>query len=296
MTLFTDIQRAIAEDKIVCPTSPLHESESNLSSRLNVDIRSMDNALSRGLSFKSDGEICDKQVLKAASKFAGAESSTEPWWRTPFNRDPDIPDIAFPSSRSALEVFLTVHKLLDEDRRVRNEITAPMYQQYKGGRVERKLSYRDEVEFSRIHLFHEHHFVFYNAESVLKQVSPVWEPFVPDLFRERRIRLAELRRICDKAEGIVPFLSSNDLKNAHFLNIRSKLMAADIAYYGARKPEGSLLNDFNMAAAVVPYVDVFATENYLAELLRQTGVAKDYGCTVYTMRQKDILIDYLSCL
>ena len=64
--LFQAVQGAIAEDKIVCPTSPLHESESNLSSQLNVDIRSMDNALSRGLSFNPSEEIWDKQLLEAA--------------------------------------------------------------------------------------------------------------------------------------------------------------------------------------------------------------------------------------
>ena len=294
--LFEDIQRAILEDKIVCPTSPLHESESNLSSRLNVEIRSMNNALSRGLSFNSSEEICHKQLLEAASKFAGSEASDEPWWWTPFNHDPDLPDSMFPRAESALEVFLTVQKLVDENRRIRNEVTAPMYKQYKDGRAEHNLSYCDEVEFSRIQLFREHYFVFDNAESVLKQAYPDWDVVHSTVFQERRLRLAELEQICDMAGGIGHLLSSSYLKDTPYLSIRARLMAADIVCYATRKPEGSLLADFDMAAAVVPYVDVFATENYLAELLRQTGVARDYGCNVYTMRQKDMLLDYLSQL
>ena len=301
--LFKDIQRAISQDKIVCPSSPLHESESNLSSQWNVDIRSMDNAISRGLSFKPSEEICYGQLLEAASKFAGAESSVKPWWRIPFNRDPDLlnrdpdlPDSTFPRAESALEVFLTVQKLVDEDRRIRNEVAAPMYKQYKEVRAEQNPSYRDEVEFSRIQLFHEHFFVFDNAESVLKQACPDWDIVHSSVFQERRLRLAELEQICNRAGGIAPFLSSRDFKNTPYLSIRSKLMAADSIHHRIRKPEKSLLDDFDMAATVVPYVDVFATENYLAELLRKTGVAKDYGCNVYTMRQKSMLRDHLSQL
>ena len=294
--LFINIQGAILEDKIVCPTSPLHDSESNLSSRLNVDVRSMDNALSRRLSFNPSEEICHRQLLGAASKFAGIESPSEPRWQTPFNRDPDLPDGTFPRDEGALEVFLTVQKLVNEDRRIRNEVTAPMYKQYKDGRVEHNLSYRYEVEFSRIQLFHEQYFVFDNAEAVLKQAFPDWDIVHSSVFQERRLRLAELGQICDMAGGIRHFLSSSCFQDTPFLSIRARLMAADIVHYATRKPESSLLADFDMAATVIPYVDVFATENYLAELLRQTGVAGEYGCNVYTMRQKDMLLDYLSLL
>ena len=292
--LFKYIQRAIPEDKIVCPKSPLHESESNLSSRLNVDLRSMNNAVSRGLFFNSSEEICHKQLLEAASKFAGAELPGEPWWRTPFNHDPELPGNTFPRDGSTPEVFLTVQKLVCEERRIRNEVTAPMYKQYKNGRVEHNLSYRDEVEFSRIQLFREHYFVFDNAESVLRQAYPDWNIIHSSVFQERRLRLAELGQICDMAGGIGHLLSSSYFRDTPYLSIRAKLMATDIVCYGSRKPEGSLLADFDMAATVVPYVDVFATENYLAELLHETGVDRDYGCSVYTMRQKDMLLDYLS--
>ena len=294
--LFRVMEKAIIEDKIVCPTSPIHESESNFSSQLSADLKSMDNGLSRGLSFNYGQEIGDKQLLEEASNFAKVDTLEEPWWQIPFNRDPDIPDSTFPRATSALEVFLTAQLLVNEKWRVRNEVTTPMYRQYKETRTERNLSYGDEVKFSRIKLFREHYFVFDDAESVLKQVSPLWEPMVPALHSERQMRLMELAMICDLGDGIAQFMSSREIANTPFLSIRSKLMAADIAYESLRLPEPSLLDDFDMAATVVPYADMFATENYLAELLRKTGVARDYGCNVYTMRQKDSLLDFLSGL
>ena len=292
--LFQAIRVAIAEDKIVCPTSPLHESESNFSYKLSSDIRSMDNALSRGLSFNSSVEICGNQLLESASKFAGSQLSAAPWWRIPFNRDPDLPDGTFPRPQSDLEVFMTVQKFVDEARLIRNEVAAPMYKQYKDGRAEQNLPYPDEVGFNRIQLFLDHYLVFEDAESVLKESYPDWGILVSVEVRERHQRLEELRQVCDMAGGIVPFLWSNDFETAPFLNIHARLVAADIVHHSARKPEGSLLDDFDMASSVVPYVDVFATENYLAELLRKTGIASEYGCSVYTMRQKDELLDFIA--
>ena len=65
--LFEVIQKALAKDKIVCPTSSFHESESSLSSQLYADLKTTDNALSRGLSFNSSVDMCDNQLLEAAS-------------------------------------------------------------------------------------------------------------------------------------------------------------------------------------------------------------------------------------
>ena len=290
--LFKVMQEAIAEDKIVFPTSPLHESESNFSSRLSAELKSMDNGLSRGLSFNYSHEICDRQLLEAASKFVGVDTPEEPWWKTPFNRDPDLPENTFPRAQNMLEVFLHIQEYVNEQRRIRNEVAAPMYNQYKETRTEYNLSYHDEVKFGRIQLFHEHYFAFDKAESVLEQEIGNWRPIHSTVAHERQQRLVELAKVCDRGKGIAQFMSSTEIANTPFLSIRSKLMAADIAYNRNRKPEVSLLDDFNMAATVVPYVDVFATENYVAELLRTTGVAKDYGCSVYTMRQKDQFLNF----
>ena len=90
---------------------PLHKSEGNLSSGLNVDIRSMDDILSTGLTFNPSEKICHAQLLKSTLKFAGAESPPEPWWQTPFNRDPDLGYSTLPRFRGYLKVVATAPKL-----------------------------------------------------------------------------------------------------------------------------------------------------------------------------------------
>ena len=90
------------------------------------------------------------------------------------------------------------------------------------------------------------------------------------------------------------FFVSPRFSNTPFLSIRSKLMAADIAHYPYLKPEPSLQDDFSIVATVLPYVDVFATDNYIAELIKQTRVGIEYDCRVFTMRQQGDMLEYLA--
>ncbi len=292
--LFEALDHAITEDRIVCPTASFHERESNLSSRLNTDFRSMGNFLSRGLEFNHIHILCHEQLLEAATVFVGESTSARPWWQIPFNQDPDVPDSSLPRSASGLEVFVTIQSLVDEDRRIKTRVSSPMYKQYKESRARYGLNYQDEATFSRIQLLKEHYYAFENAESIVMEAFLDGGPILAETIREQKLGLVELGKICDTAGGIGQFIASKDFESAPFLSTRAKLMAADVVYDSAREPESSLLADFDIAATVVPYVDVFLTENYLAELLRKTKVDNDYGCRVFTMRRKEDVLLYLS--
>ena len=293
--LFEALERAITEGKIVCPTASFHDSESNLSSKQNTDFRSMDGFLSRGFSFNPSHEICHAQIMEAALSFAHESIPVRPWWAIPFNHDPDFPETSLPRSNGGIEVFLTLQKLVEEDRRIREKVSTPMYAQYKESRA-RYMSYKDEVTASRIQILQEHYYAVEDAEALLKQAYPVWDPIRAKIVQEQRLRLTEVANICDKAGGIGAFLTSDEFLNTPFLSTRAKLMASDIVFAPERRPENSLLADFDIAATIVPYADVFLTEHYLAELLRKTKVAEGYGCRVFTMRQKEEVLQYFAGL
>ena len=59
------------------------------------------------------------------------------------------------------------------------------------------------------------------------------------------------------------------------------------------KPEPSQTADFHITALVLPYADMLATEYHFAELIKQTGLDKEYGCRVYRMKQKEDLLNEL---
>lgn len=201
-----------------------------LDSKRSADFRSVDNAVSRGLSINPSDQISHNQLLEAASRFARVESSDKPWWWIPFNR---------------------------------------------------------------FQLFREGYFGMTEAISLAGEVPAGFDVIYQTAAWQQYNRIMEIRQICDKGAGLAAFVSSNEFIEAQYLSVRAKLMAADIVYNAHRSPETSLLSDFDIAATVIPYVDVFATENYLAELLRITRVASDYGCEVYTMRQRDEFLAYL---
>ena len=290
------IQQGVAQDKFVCPTSNFHESESTRSFELNTDLRSVDNTLSRGLSFNSHLDISHDQMLQAASAFAGVDFPSEHWWRIPFNRDPDTPDSVLPRSLAGLEVFLTSYEMVDEERRVRNQVSAPTYQTYKDLRKGFNLSYPGEVEFSMRQLFRESYVALDEAIPLLGETPPGWDAFHWMTALQQQQRLMEIKQICDKGDGFNSFFSSVEFSDAPFLSVRAKLMAADIVHESRRTPEPSLLDDFNIVATILPYSHVFATENYIAELTRKTKVGDDHGCRVFTMRQRHEFIDFLSAL
>ena len=47
---------------------------------------------------------------------------------------------------------------------------------------------------------------------------------------------------------------------------------------------------------ILPYSDVLATENYLAELIRQTKLGEKYSCQPFTMRQRKDFLCHLEGL
>ncbi len=294
--LYEVMQRAIAEDKIACPTSPHHMSESNFDSKRSADFRSVDNALSRGLSFNHSEQISHYQLLGAASRFAGVDFPVEPWWCLPFNRDPDTLDSTLPRSRTGIEVIVTFLQWVSEERRLRDQIQGPMYREYKDFRRAFKLSYQDEVIFTIHQLFREGYFRLSDALAQLGDTPADFGEIYHTAVLRQFSWLMEIKGICELGAGLPAFVRSSEFANVPYLSIRAKLMAADIVRNGRRNPENSLSADFDIAATVVPYVDVFATENYLAELLRGTRVANDCECSVFTMRQKDEFLDYVSRL
>ena len=296
LELYRVIQNGVAQDRFVCPTSYFHESESTSSFQLNTDLRSVDNTLSRGLSFNSNVGISHEQLLQAASEFSRVEGSFEHWWRIPFSRDPDTPDSTLPRPTGGIEVYLTIEEMVRERRRVRNQVSAPMYQKYKEFRKGVDLSYKEEIEFSRLQLLKESYVGLGKAISLLGETPLGLEAIHWITVMEQEQRFRDIVQICSMRDGFKAFLSSGAFYAAPFLSVRAKLMAADIVYESSRMPEPSLLEDFDIVATILPYSDVFATENYIAELLRKTKLAEEYCCRVFTMRQKDDFLNLLSSI
>ena len=82
------------------------------------------------------------------------------------------------------------------------------------------------------------------------------------------LRYVELERILGQGGGLSRFLTSPQFESVSYVSIVTRLRAADIVYFPERDPEPSLIDDFSIAGTALPYSDMFATENYMAALIK----------------------------
>ena len=150
--LTTVLQEGVASDRFAVPMSMFHEAEGSLSSDLDTSLRSVTSLMGRGLTFNSHSDISHEQLKEAAMSFAGLDVPQRPWWTIPFNKDPDTPAIDSDFVAPTLEVYLRLDTLIDEGRRLRNEVGAIQYWKYKEARRTLQNSYRDEIWFQRFQL------------------------------------------------------------------------------------------------------------------------------------------------
>ena len=291
MSLFWAIQEGVTNNRFVCPTSSFHESEASYGSRVKDSLWYIARLISRELSFNSSIQIDHYQLTEAAAEFANQSFPDVPWWTIPFNRDPDTKMEAPPEIE--VEVHFSMDELAEEHKRIRDGLRTSQYDLFKKSRRQHSLSYEAEVEFGRKQLFIEGH------SGSMPEIS--LPEFSESKFKSTFLlsaleiinRALELKKIYDQGGGIGIFLESRQFSEAPFLSIYAKLRAADIVRFPDRDPEPSLLEDFNIIATVLPYTNVFATENYMAELIRQTRIDEDYACRIFTMRERQEFLENL---
>ena len=291
MSLFSAIQEGVTRNRFVCPTSSFHESEAAYGSRVKGSLWYVARLLSRKLSFNSSIEINHQQLIEAASEFAKQDLPDTCWWTIPFNRDPDTKMEAPPEI--SVEVHLSMDELHTDGKRLRDGIQTTLYQEFKKGRQQHNLSYEAEVEFGMKQLFVEG----YAGPLVAIGLPSVAESTLQPLYRQVSLELVErckeLINICDQDGGLGKFLNSPQFSRSPFISIYARLRAADIVRFPEQTPKPSQLDDYQIIATVLPYTNVFATENYMAQLIKQTRIDKEYDCRVFTMREKQEFLEYL---
>lgn len=290
MDLFRAIQLGVTDNRFVCPTSRFHESEAAYGSRVKDSLWYVARLLSRELSFTSPVQISHQQLIEAALEFADLNLPEIPWWVIPFNKDPDAEMDA--PRESDVTVHISMDELHSEGKRLRDSTSASLYEEFKKTR-QQHLSYEAEVEFGMKQLFVEGYSGQVNAITLRSIAKSSLLPLYTEVAIETLGRCLELIKICNQGGGLDKFLDSPQFAANPFLSVYAKLRAADIVRFPERQPEPSLLDDFYIIASVLPYTTAFATENYMAELIRQTGVGREFNCRVFTTREKQEFLEYL---
>ena len=292
--LSSALHSGVSEGKFVCPTSEFHHTEASFNPDLRAAIPLVASALSRGLSFNSYIHVNHKQLVAAASEFAGQDVPSTPWWHIPFNWDPDAPAQWSPDLSN--REYPIMIDFAEETKQIRDGLQTTLYRKFKNEVRKEGRSYEEAVELGRIQIFRELHFGVADATEQGFFKAHRFGQLYSSEGPEALGRYNELEMICEQTSGIEMFLKSCHFTNTPFLSIFAKLRAADLVRFFNHEPQPSQMADFHIAALVIPYADMFATENYMAELIRQTGLDKDYDCNVYTMRQRKDFLDVLQAM
>ncbi len=293
-SLFDQLREGVANNKFMIPSTEFHNAEASYSGKVDESLWYIVKRLSRDFSFNFSNSIQQNQLLIAACEFAGLKLPELPWWTTPFSMDPDTPGRDLPDSE--VKVHLKIETWAQHQKGIRDDSQINDYRTFKSSRVSIGASYDEEVEYGRGQLVREGYYgvlalmerpEFVNSDwALLHYVSAL---DIVNFYRK-------LDSICSSRGGIDAFVESPEFLTVPFFDIYARLRAADIVQFPDRTPEPSLLDDFTIVATVLPYVHYLATENYMAELIKQTKIGDKYNCGVFTMRQKVRFMDLLKTL
>jgi hypothetical protein len=274
--LYDALREAVLDNAVVCPVSQFHYAESELDTRLEPEIYRTLEELYRGVEFRWLSSIIRTQVSAALHDYVAMPPPRRPRWRDAFNRNPDrcraadADPIRHAISSSAV-AFVRRLKALHE--RLREAEPAPALEVQKR--------------------FEAQQFIF---DSYVAPIAPLLLGTV-DLPAVSRLRqLTDLHELHVKllgrgpsAEEVVAFLRSSEMLSVPFIDIYSSLRAGMVVWGEGRRLKGSDLNDVLIAATVLPYCDVFATDGHMKQLILALKLDKRYDVTVFGSRKADVL-------
>jgi len=256
------LHQGFADEKLVVPSSLLHDIESSLDTRLKDRISAYQHYLGQVRLYRPD-EIRNTQTFAAFDRFMG---------QTP--EDPLRPRAAF---------------LDDPDQRVeRFGINVDSHLEKRNFRQSRHRTAK-ELEELRQRLLREK--VTYDQQLKVEQQTQ------RDQFIQTYCGFCGPVS-AEKQKELAAFTESADFTSLPLLRIEAHLFASILTRKPTRQIKPSDLTDIDALSAYAPYMDVVCTDAFMVEQLE--GILKEYGVTLFhaktsSLRElKTFLESYLS--
>jgi hypothetical protein len=96
-------------------------------------------------------------------------------------------------------------------------------------------------------------------------------------------------------ERMMEFIMSDMFDKIPFINIEAKLMAFLLTHFKNRAIKGSDPTDIDIISTYLPYIDVLATDKFIADRITELGIASDYNIDLFDARTNKLklFINYL---
>lgn len=241
--IYEILHQGFTDEKLVVPTSLLHDIESSLDTRLKDRIVSYQHYLGQVRLYRPD-EIRNTQTFAALDRFLGRACE-----------DPLRPKAAFldhPDQRvERFGISVDAH-LENNDFRQSRHGTAKELEELRQ-RILGKVTYERQVAIEQ--------------ETQRKEFIATYVRFCGPVSEEKR-------------EQLKAFTESEEFKRIPLLRIEAHLFASILTRKPSREIKPSDGTDIDALSAYAPYMDVVCTDAFMADLMQD--MATDYGVKMFT--------------
>ena len=253
------LHKGFLDEKIVVPASWFHDVETSLSIQLKEKIVSYQNYLGQ-IRLNFPESVQREQVMAFASKFKG-DSKVDPLSiKIAFDDDPD--------KRTRMYNVTVDSQLQQFDFKSRRAQAAQALEDARQEVIKGNISYKEQF----------------------------------------KVEMKVSRRLCLESnylylmylfngdqKGISDFIGSDMFNDIPVINIYAKLWASLLAQFKKRVIKESDPTDIDVVATYLPYVDVFATDAFIADRISELGIASEHNIDLFDARTEKLtlFIDYL---
>lgn len=238
------LQKGFQDEKLVVPRSHFHDVETSLAPLLKKEIVNMQGYVGQ-TQLRHREHIKLIQLAEALDHFLG-EPREDISPRNVFSDDPNRRVQPFD-----IRVDMGMSRFEDQDER---ENLAGRMNEVRRVARERDAGFKEQL----------------NAEIAMwGQVVSQYNAY------QLRYRLEKAERTAEE------FVQSKEFRNIPLINISSKMWAKLLTDYSARPIRRGDPTDIDLISSYLPYVDVLATDTFMANLVQQLGLADQYETSVF---------------
>jgi len=241
--LYELLHQGFMDEKLVVPSSLLHDIESSLAIHLKDRINSYQHYLGQ-VRLRRPDEIENAQVDTTLCRYMGRESTDVLNPRTVFLDDPD-------QRVKQFGINVDAHWETHNFRQTRHS-TAKKLEALRQRCLRSKITYNQQVKVER--------------ETQKKEFIEIYERYSKPLSEEKRTEL-------------MAFTESAGFAAIPLLRIEAHLYATILTRMATREIKPSDTTDIKVLSAYLPYMDVVCTDAFMAEQLRD--FAKEYDVTLF---------------
>ena len=244
------LHRGFVDEKLVVVQSFFHDLETALAPALREGIRTFQGYLGQ-TSLRLREEVLDEELRRALQTFAGQTPETRTH-RIAFRDDPD----------QRVEPF-----------KVRGNID---YSTFGWGQQRKMTAEHLDATRERIQR---------SGISYVDQVSKEFEHFRLNVLQSA----PWLLRYCgDDPERVAAFTRSDHFAKVPTIDLFCRMWAKLLVDYRGRPVTPSDQTDVEIISAYLPYVDVLATDNFMANLARNLHLDRECGTEVFSAKVTDL--------